>query len=152
MQMPEPTPTHHFLRGFSGDWVSRPDDVHPEPIRESGTMIGDLFVQITGRATTGEPPMEYQFTLGFDPEKDKVVGTFISNCMAMIWNYECDYDAEANTLVLYAHGPTWDGTPGPVRYRDTLTLHADGTRTLESAMEKSEGTFERFMFSTYDRA
>ncbi|MDX2066757.1 MAG: DUF1579 family protein [Fimbriimonadaceae bacterium] len=157
MEMPKATPTHEFLRQFAGDWVSRPDDVHPEPVRESAVMIGDMFVQITGKQTSGSEnsggvPMVYQFTLGFDPEKGKVIGTFIGNMMAMMWQYEGDYDADANALVLFAHGPRFDGEPGTARYRDTLTLHPDGTRTLESATEQPDGTFHRFMFATYDRA
>lgn len=157
MHKPEPTKEHEWLRRMAGEWTFVVEGMGPEesPARfegiERGRMIGDVWLLIEGEGSMpGGGLATNLMTLGYDPQKQRFVGTFLGSMMTSLWHYEGSLDADARRLTLDTEGPSMTGE-GTARYRDAIEIVSDDERIMTSEVEGPDGTWTRIMTMTSRR-
>lgn len=99
----------------------------------------------------GGGPMTSIMTLGYDPQKERFVGTFIASMMTHLWPYEGTLDAAGKVLTLDSEGPSFTGDGKVVKYQDVIELKSDDHRTLSAYMLTDDGKWQHFMTAHYRR-
>lgn len=155
----EPQKQHRWLQQLVGEWsfevecIMGPDQ---PPSKSSGIeivrSIGELWTVAEGRGEMpGCGPATTVMTLGYDPQKQRFVGTFVGSMMTYLWVYDGELDAAARVLTLNAEGPGMAGDGKMVRYNDVIEFKSDDHRVLTSQMLDEGGTWRRFMTAHYRR-
>ena len=89
-------------------------------------------------------------TLGYDPQKERYVGTFVGSMMTNLWVYERSLDESGNVLTLDTEGPGMKkGTMA--KYKDVIEFKTDDLRTLTSVVQGEDGQWTRIMTADYRR-
>ncbi|HEX9983591.1 MAG TPA: DUF1579 domain-containing protein [Thermoanaerobaculia bacterium] len=157
--MPVAEKEHLWLKQLVGEWTFEgaasmgPDK--PEATftgRENVRMLGDVWLLAEGE---GEVPgggvSRSLMTLGYDPQKQRFVGTYLGSMMTNLWVYEGSLDATEKVLTLETEGPGMSEDRKYVRYRDTIEIESDDRRSLSSQFEAADGTWTPLMKMTYSR-
>jgi hypothetical protein len=156
----ESTKEHEWLKQFVGDWTYEGEarmgpDKPPENFKgtESVRSLGELWILGEGR---GEMPgggmATTLLTLGYDPKKNRYVGTWIGSMMTHLWVYEeGSLDAEKTTLTLGAAGPSMAGDDTFAKYRDVIAIKSDDHRVLTSYVLAHDGSWQEIMTAHYRR-
>ncbi|MFN3649789.1 MAG: DUF1579 domain-containing protein [Armatimonadota bacterium] len=155
----EPQKEHRWLEALLGDWTMEavadcgPDQSQTKTEgRESVRSLGGLWVQCEGR---GEMPgggaATMQMTLGYDPQRQKFVGTWIGSMMTHLWVYEGTLDESETVLTLEAEGPDFARPGQMAKYRDVIQLKGPDHRTLTSQLQGEDGDWHAFMWANYYR-
>jgi GNAT superfamily N-acetyltransferase len=155
----EPSKEHQWLRRLVGEWTFEMEaEAGPgePPITDSGTELvrplGDAWVLCeAGAATPGGGSATSIMSIGYDPDRQRFQGTFISSMMAHLWIYEGRMDAAGGVLALDTEGPSYTGDATTARYRDTIEITSDGGRVQTSSYQRADGTWHRFMTTRYRR-
>jgi hypothetical protein len=154
-----PTREHQWLQRLVGDWTMQADcNMGPDKPaertegKESVRAIGGLWVLGEGEAAMpGGGTATNLITLGYDAQKARFVGSFVSSCMDSIWQYEGRLDEDGRVLTLDTEGPDF-GHPGQTaRYQDIIELTEDGRRLMSSRMQGSDGAWHTVMSAEYRR-
>jgi hypothetical protein len=90
-------------------------------------------------------------TLGYDPAKNRFVGTFVGSMMTNLWVYEGELDAAGKVLTLNAEGPNFADATKTARYQDIIEIDSDDHRMLHSQVLGDDGRWTRFMTAHYRR-
>ncbi len=154
----EPTTQHAWLKQLVGDWAYTsecpmgPDgEVLTADGNESVRMLGDLWMvgESTGLMPGGKP-MTAIMTIGFDPEKQRFVGTWVGSPMASMFVYEGTLDEDARTLTLNTTGADCTDPGKQADYQDIIVL-TDSGRELRSRMRTPDGEWMDIMRAVYTR-
>lgn len=158
MEQPGPQEQHRWLERLVGRWtwetMAAPSHDEP-PGKHGGTetvrSLGGLWVICEGesRMPDGGPAMTVM-TLGYDPGRERFVGTFIGSMMTHLWIYEGSL-AAAGRLELRVEGPSVSQPGSMTIYRDTIELLNDDERTLSSHVRSEDGSWQEFMRARYRR-
>ena len=160
MMHPEPHAMHRWLHQLLGRWtVTSTADMGPgqPPAQSSGSeevrALGDLWVLCEGRGTMpgGGGEARMLMTLGFDPEKNVFIGTWVGSMMTHMWVYHGTLDADQKVLTLETEGPSFKNDGATARYRDVITLVSATERTLTSAGQQPDGSWNEFMRAKYTK-
>jgi len=155
----EPQPEHQWLQKLVGEWVYEAEAMMEpgKPLEkcagsERVRSLGDLWILAEGQ---GEMPdgsaATMLLTLGYDPQKQRFVGTWVGSMMAHLWVYDGSLAADSNTLTLDSEGPGMGGTGKMARFRDVIVLKNKDLRTLTSQMQSDDGTWQTVMTASYKR-
>ena len=155
----EPQKEHQWLQKLVGEWtyeseVSMGADKPPEQGRGTETVrsIGGLWTIAEGQ---GEMPgcgaATTMMTLGYDPQKQRFVGTWLGSIMTHLWNYEGELDASETVLSLNTEGPAMSGDGEMGKYKDVIEFKSDDHRVLTSHMLGDDGQWKQFMTANYRR-
>jgi hypothetical protein len=90
-------------------------------------------------------------TLGFDPEKERFVGTFVGSMMTYMWSYEGRLAPDGKSLVLDTEGPSFPDTAKIVKYQDSVEIVAEDHRILRSRYLGDDGAWHEFVKADYRR-
>ena len=156
----KPQTEHGWLQKLVGEWTGefecsmgpdQPPMTHTG--REVVRSLGGVWVVCEGE---GEMPggglMQSIMTIGYDPLKQKFLGTFIASCMTHLWIYENgSLDTTGTILTLNAEGPSFSGDGTMVKYQDITEFKSDDHRTLSSQTLGPDGQWTRFMTAHYRR-
>lgn len=154
----EPRKEHEWLQQLLGEWTYEVEAVTepgkpPERFKgsESVRSLGGLWIIAEGR---GEMPgggiATTMMTLGYDPRKERYVGTWVGSMMTHLWTYEGVLDASERVLTLDTEGPGM--TEGEMeKFRDVIELKDDDHRVLRSHMQGEDGNWYGFMKADYQR-
>lgn len=157
----EPTREHAWLQKLIGQWESEMDcDMGPgqPPMKSKGTesvrSIGGLWTMGEGQGELPGGGMATSImTLGYDPKRQRFVGTFIASMMTHMWTYEGTL--EGDTLTLDTVGPVFNPETGDTnkttRYQDIISFKSDNHRTLTSRILGDDGQWTQFMSADYRR-
>lgn len=156
---PEPHAMHRWLQQLLGDWTcDSTADMGPgqPPAQSKGTehvrALGDLWVLCEGTGTMpGGGDARMLMTLGYDPEKNVFVGTWVGSMMTHMFVYRGTLDANRKVLTLETEGPSFTGDGSVAPYRDVITLVNANERTLTSAGLQPDGSWKPFMKAIYRR-
>src|SRR5262245_15058986 len=155
----DPTKHHRWLKKLIGQWTSESQcspapDKPPQKLTGSETVraIGDLWVVCDGK---GEMPgggvADMVMTLGFDPQTNRFVGTWIGSMMTHLWSYNGELDAAEKVLTLNSEGPDFTSPGKTARYRDVIEFVNDDYRTLSSHTPGPDGKWNQIMQVHYRR-
>ena len=153
------TREHAWLQKMVGEWKGEGEaNMGPDQpamkwsVEESVRGIGDVWVLGESRGTMPDgSPSTMIITLGFDPERKRFTGTFIGSMMTHLWIYDGELDAAGKVLTLNAEGPSMTGDGSLARYQDIVEIISDDQRKLSSQMQMPDGSWNKFMTSTYLR-
>lgn len=155
-----PGPEHRWLERLVGEWEFTP----PAP---PGTDPGEggheplvlTFRSLQGIWFVGESPMPVPdgttgtaiMTLGYDPARERFVGTWVGSMMSHLWVYDGELDPAGRTLSLLCEGPDMSGSGRMVPYRDSIEWVSDDVHVLHSAVQEDNGGWKTFMSVEYRR-
>lgn len=150
---------HRWLQKLIGDWTYETEALmgpDQPPEKSSGTesvrSLNGVWILAEGQ---GEMPgcgaVTTILTLGYDPQKQRYVGTWVGSMMTYLWIYDGEMDAAGQVLTLNAEGPSMmaDDTMG--KYRDVIEFKSDDHRVLTSHMVGDDGQWHQFMTTNYRR-
>ena len=150
---------HEWLKQFVGEWTmlaempmgpDKPIEKHAGT--ERSRLIGGAWVICEG---TGEMPgggtAQSIMTLGYDPAKQRFVGTFLASVMTHLWVYNGTLDAAGKVLTLDTEGPDF-GTPGKMaKYQDIIEFKSHDHRVMSSQVLGDDGKWTQIMTANYQR-
>jgi hypothetical protein len=154
-----PHAEHRWLNRLVGNWSVEGEMAtgHGEPVTKfEGTEcvrpVGDLWIL---DETQGEFPGvslgTVLITLGYDPEKGKVVGTVIGSMMTSLWQYEGQLDEATGILTLNTEGPSMTEEGKTAKYRDTIEFKNDDEWIMTSQVQDKSRSWQQIMSSTHRR-
>ncbi len=155
----EPQKEHQWLQKLVGEWTYETEaimgpDQPPEKVTgtESVRSLDGLWILAEGQ---GEIPgcgaATTMITLGYDPQKQRYVGTWIGSMMTYLWVYDGELDAEERVLTLNAEGPAMTGEGKMAKYRDAIEFKSDDCWVLTSHVLGDDGKWHGFMTANYRR-
>ena len=153
-----PQKQHQWLDKFIGEWTSETEysmEPNGEPTKSTGTeivrSIGGVWIVAEG---TGDLPDggigTTMMTLGFDPQLDRFVGTFVGSMMTHLWLYNGSLDATEKVLTLDTAGPNFSQT-AMAKYLDIIEFISDDHRVMKSQILMEDGNWNHFMTAHYRR-
>ncbi len=152
-----PQKGHEWLQQLVGDWTYEAEATMGlgEPTeRSSGTesvrSLGGIWIVAEGQ---GEMPgggtATTLMTLGYDPQKQRYVGTWIASMMSHLWVYDGALAADGRVLTLAAEGPNAEGKIA--QFKDVIEVKSDDHRVLTSHLLGDDGEWLAFMTAHYRR-
>ena len=97
-------------------------------------------------------PVTTIMTLGYDPAKQRYLGTFIGTMMTHMWIYEGEVDATGTVLTLDTEGPSYATESQTAKYKDLIEIKSPDHRVLTSNYLGDDGQWHEFMKAHYRRA
>ena len=153
-------PPAQWLHKLRGDWVyetipaRQAHDDKSMNLRgvESVRSLGDLWVVCGGHShVPGGGTTDTLMTLGFDPQRQRFVGTWTASAMPAVWACEGDLDATQQVLTLDSQGPCLYDPSRIAHYRDVIEWVGDDRRRLTSYRLDDDGHWAALMSSYYLR-
>lgn len=154
----EPQKEHLWLLRMVGEWTAEGEAVmgpDQPPVKFSWTdttrPIGQAWIvsEGDGKMPDGNPSKTL-LTLGYDPNKQRFVGTWLGSMMTYLWIYEGTLDESGKVLTLNAEGPAMSGDK-IAKYQDIVTQESDDHRTLTSRVLGEDGEWREFMKAHFRR-
>jgi Protein of unknown function (DUF1579) len=156
----EPQREHEWLQTIVGEWTYETEcDMGPDKPawKSSGTetvrSLGGLWIvtENQGETPDGEPVTSI-ITLGYDPAKQKFVGTFVGSVMSNLWVYEGVLAPDGKTLPLETEGPSFTEKGTTAKYQDVVEISNKDLWILRSRFLGDDGAWHEFMTMTHRRA
>jgi Protein of unknown function (DUF1579) len=155
----EPQQEHQWLQQLVGEWTYEAEATMAPgqpPSKCEGServrSLGGLWILAEGQ---GEMPgggaATTVLTLGYDPQKQRYVGTWIGSMMTHLWVYDGTLDAAGRVLTLTAEGPHMAAEGKMAKYKDEIEFKSDDHRVLTSHMRGEDGEWRGFMVAHYRR-
>src|SRR3546814_8351732 len=120
----EPQQEHRWLEQLRGEWTVTSDrtPVGGSPWVERVRSLDGLGIVAEGE---GEMPgggaATTLMTLGYDPRRQRYVGTWVGSMMIHMWVYEGHLDDSGKVLALDCEGEDFEQPGRMARYQDILT-------------------------------
>lgn len=156
----KPQEEHAWLETLLGNWSFEGEcqtGEGQESAKSTGTTVcrslGGLWVLLEGEGSMpgSEEVCESLMTLGYDPQKERFIGSFTAGVMTHMWIYAGTLDAERKTLTLDTEGPRFD-QPGMAQYQDIIEIAGPDHWMLSSRVLQDDGSWVKFMTGHYRRA
>jgi hypothetical protein len=151
-EMPKPQKEHEWFKQLEGEWTTTGEmqmDANTPPVKSKGTesarMLGGFWMISTLKGEMMGIQFESLFTIGYDPEKKKYVGTWVDNMMPHMWKYEGELDETGKTLTLHTTGPCPKGSGKMRKFKEQMTIKDKDTRSFSSSMEEDDGKWTTFV-------
>jgi hypothetical protein len=154
----EKTAVTDWLKKFVGEWDSEGEGVMgpgQPTVKCKGTakvkplgsnwVVADQTNEVTGIKITA------MMQLGYDPEKKKIVGTWVDSMQSNLWVYTGKIDATGKILTLEAEGPSLTDPKVVSKYQDIYEIKSDDDIVLTSQVQSSDGKWMKFMSGNLKR-
>lgn len=150
---------HQWLQKLVGEWTYETEasmgaDQPSEKATgtESVRSLGGLWILAEGR---GEMPgcgaATTIMTIGYDPQKQKFVGTWVGSMMSYLWVYDGELNTSETILTLNSEGPSMPGENKMATYKDVIEFKSDDHRVMTSHTLGDDGQWHQFMTVNYRR-
>jgi Protein of unknown function (DUF1579) len=154
----EPQKEHQWLNRFIGEWGSETEyimgsDQAPSTLKGSEVVrsLGGIWIVMEGESEMPDSGIgRTLMTLGYDPQSDRYVGTFIGSMMTHLWLYNGSLNMEEKRLVLDTEGPNFSES-SMTNYKDSIEFVNDDHRILTSQILGDDGNWLQFMTANYHR-
>lgn len=154
----EPQKEHHWLNQLQGKWDSETEysmEPNQPPSKIRGTEVvrslGGFWIVMEG---DGEMPDgsagKTIMSLGYNPQSQRYVGTFIGSMMTHLWLYNGCLDASGKVLTLETEGPNFNQS-AMAKYKDIIEFISADHRIMTSQILGDDGNWLQFMTSHYQR-
>jgi hypothetical protein len=157
MDMPKPTEEHTWLQRLAGEWtyageMKMGEEEHKSTGTETIRTFGGFWTvgEMLGKMPGSDIQSKSVISLGYDPDKKKYVGTFISDMMSFMWVYEGT--RKGDVLTLDCEGPSFKGDGQMVQYQDIIEIKSDSEYVMSSQTRGEDGKWKKFMSMTFTRA
>jgi hypothetical protein len=155
----QPQKEHQWLQKLVGEWTYETEAMmgpDQPPVKSTGTetvrSLGGLWILAEGQ---GEMPgcglATTLITLGYDPQNQRYVGTWVGSMMTYLWQYDGELDAGETVLTLNSDGPAMTGDEKLGKYKDVIEFKSDNHRVMTSHMLRDDGQWQHFMTAHYWR-
>jgi hypothetical protein len=155
----EPQKEHQWLQQLVGEWTYEAEATMEQgqpPSKFEGyervRSLGGLWILAEGQ---GEMPgcgaATTVLTLGYDPQKQRYVGTWVGSMMTHLWEYDGALDAAGRVLTLNAEGPHMAAEGKMAKYKDVIEIKSEDHRVLTSHILGEDGEWHAFMTANYRR-
>ena len=151
----EPQKQHQWLDRFIGEWTWESEcnmGADQPPTKTIGTEVvrslGGLWIIAEGVGGADGCSGKTIMTLGFDPQNDRFVGTFIASMMTHLWPYNGSLNAAEKILTLDSEGPSENAI---AKYQDIIEFISDDHRVLKSQILGDDGNWNQFKTAHYRR-
>lgn len=153
----QPQAEHEWLHQIVGEWECEgeakmgPDQpVMTWKSREVVRSLGGMWVIGEGTGNMPEGGTAHtMITLGYDPKKERYVGTFAASMMTHLWIYEGR--REGTVLTLDTEGPAMTPDAPYAKFQDIVDIKSRDERTLRSVVLGPDGQWHEVMKATYRR-
>jgi hypothetical protein len=151
----EPQQEHAWLQKLVGEWSFK-GDCTMGPDQPAMTSIGLCSVRSLGGFwilaegqgdMPGGGPMASIITLGYDPARQRFIGTFVASMMTHLWFYDVTLDGGRRVLTLDTEGPSFKGDGGLVKYQDIIEVKGDDHWVLRSRALGDDGAWGPFFMN-----
>jgi hypothetical protein len=157
-ELPKPAAEHQWLQQFVGEWESETEaymEPGKPPVRSKGTEsvrpLGGFWTISEIKGDMMGSPFMGNLTLGYDPEKQKYVGTWVDSMTGRLWNYEGAVDASGKSLTLETEG-TCPMRPGKLtKFKEVLEVKDKNHKLFSSSMQDENGQWVTMMTSQAKR-
>lgn len=151
-QFAGPEKEHQWLQKFVGQWETEAKaSMGPDqpPMECKGTMnarmLGGFWLVSEIKAEPAGMPMNALQTIGYDPAKQKYVGTWVDSMMNHLWLYEGSVDPSGKILTMEAEGPNMMAEGKLTKFRDTYEFKSADHIVSTSSMLDENGKWITFM-------
>lgn len=149
---------HQWLDKLIGEWNYESEcQMEPDqpPSKFKGTEIvkslGGLWIIAEGQGETPNGEMGTTIvTLGYDPQNDRYIGTFVCSMMSHLWLYNGSLNETETVLTPDTEGPSCTET-ALAKYQDIITFVSNDHRILTSQILGEDGNWHQFMTGHYWR-
>jgi hypothetical protein len=154
----QPQKEHQWLDRFLGEWTYESEYSMGPDQPPSNSKGFEVVRSLDGLWTIGEGEGEMPdggtgktiMTLGYDPQSDRYIGTFIGSMMTHLWIYNGSLDATEKVLTLDTEGPNFSQS-AMAKYKDIIEFVSDDHRVLTSQILGKDGNWNQFMTAHYRR-
>lgn len=160
-EMPKPVEQHAWLQKFVGEWTTQvtipPMGPDQQPTEFTGSesvrALGGFWVigENHGTCPMDAGPYTGVITLGYDPVKQKYIGTWVDSMTSLLWKYEGTLDATGKILTLETEGPSPMDMATTTQFREVIEWTSDDTRTFTSSVQGPDGQWTTMMTAKYTR-
>ena len=152
----EPQQEHQWLQKLVGEWAvtsATASEVSGGEWVERVRSLDGLWVVAEGQGEMPDGgPAVTMMTLGYDPRRQRYVGTWVGSMMTHLWVYEGTLDESGTVLTLDCEGPDFETQGRLTRYQDIITIVDDDHRILTARMLTADGTWKQLMSMRYRRS
>lgn len=149
---------HQWLEKFIGEWTYESECSMGSEQPPSKFLGVEVVRSLGGLWTIGEGEGEMPdgsigktiMTLGYDPQSDRYIGTFIGSMMTHLWIYNGSLDADRKILTLDTEGLNFSES-AMTKYQDIIEFVSDDHRILKSQILDDDGNWNHFMTAHYRR-
>jgi hypothetical protein len=150
--VPQVLAEHEWLQQYVGEWDVT-SEMRMEPGAEPTSMtstesvrsVGPLWVLDEGRADSNGVAFISVLTLGYDPEQESFVGTWIDSATAYLWTFSGQLDDAKKVLTLVTEGPRWGVIGTSAKYRERHEFVDADHRTTASSIQNEDGSWFTFL-------
>ncbi len=154
-----PQKEHEWLQKLVGEWTYEGEMTmvpgkSPEKFEgtESIRSLGELWILAEGQGEMPDgSPVTTMLTLGYDPQREQFVGTFVASTETHVWLYDGNLDASQNVLTLNTEGPNMAAEGKVTRFKDVMEIKSDDHRVLTSNMLGDDEKWHKVMTLHYRR-
>ena len=153
----KPQKEHVWLEQLVGDWavesecITGPDQAETNSYDLQGRSMLGMWVMLEGSGDMPETGKWFHLmTLGYNPQQEAYIGTFLGSMMTHMWLYKGKLDAAGTTLTLDTNGPTFDGR-GTTNYQDSFEIVNPDHWIMRSQMQMEDGSWNLFMTAHHRR-
>ena len=155
----EPQKEHQWLQQLVGEWTFESEaSMGPDqpPMKSEGSErvrpLGGLWTLGEGQGKMPDGSLATTLmTLGYDPQKERFVGTWVGSMMTNLWVYDGELDADGRKLSLYSEGPSMSGDGTMGKYRDAIEIVSEDHRIMTAEFQGEDGNWNKFMTAHYRR-
>ncbi|MBD2259358.1 DUF1579 domain-containing protein [Pseudanabaena sp. FACHB-2040] len=154
----QPQKEHQWLQQLVGEWtyeveaMTEPDQpLEKSTGTESVKSLGDLWVIAEGQGEMCGSMATTIMTLGYNPQKQRYVGTWVGSMMTHLWVYDGELDVAERVLTLHSEGPAMANEGGMAHYKDVIEFKSSDHRVMTSFCLGDNGQWHHFMTANYHR-
>jgi hypothetical protein len=151
-EFPPPTKEHEWLKQLIGEWSHKSEaNMGPgQPAmqcegRETVAPLGGFWIVSNLNNNAGCMEMQGRMTIGYDPKKQKYVGTWQDSATSTLWIYEGSVDPTGKILTLESEGPNFMAGGQLTKFRDITEFKSPDHRVTKSEMLGADGKWVTFM-------
>ena len=157
-ELPQPQKEHEWLQKFVGEWESEVEvTIEPgqAPMKGKGEetvrSLGGFWIVADGRSEMMGMKMGNVLTLGYDPESQKYVGTWVDSMTSYLWKYEGELDESGKVLTLETVGPCHLSAGKLRKFREVTEFKNKDYRVFTSSVQDEDGKWTTIVTGHYRR-
>ncbi|MGC4015895.1 MAG: DUF1579 domain-containing protein [Luteolibacter sp.] len=145
-QMPSPVAEHAWLERLAGEWKTAaelqcmPDQPPMKTVgHDSSRMLGGFWLISETRSESPEMPFGAIFTIGYSPEKQKYIATWVDTMTSRLWTYEGEVTDNGTVLTFHTEGSCPMEPGKTMRFRERIQLITPDHKLFTSAIQGDDG-------------